>query len=58
MLHPARPRTAIEVLRATLADLEKMQDLSAEDPALVELKRHILRTIAELEVARIERSAA
>jgi hypothetical protein len=40
----------IEVLRATLKQLEQTEHLAADDRALGELKSSIARTIAELEL--------
>ncbi len=51
MVFPASS-TLVEVLRSTLKQLEKNEDLAADDPALAELKGSILRTIAELEVGK------
>ena len=51
-----RTPTVIEILQATLKELEKSEE--TETPAMVELRRHIIRTIAELKLATLERSAA
>ncbi len=44
----------IDILRATLRRSEQTQHISPDDPALRELKHSILRTIAELEIVRLE----
>ena len=41
-----------ELLRSTLKRLEQNEHLSPNDPALREIKNAILRSIAELELAR------
>lgn len=48
-------RDLIAILRDTLHRLEESS--GTDSPALVELKRKIVRTIAELEVAKAERSS-
>lgn len=47
----------IDLLRSTLRHLEQSEDLDPDDPALIEIKNHILRAIAELDVLHF-RSAA
>jgi hypothetical protein len=42
----------IDLLCSTLKQVEQMADLSPDDPALRELKRHILMIIAELEIEK------
>lgn len=42
----------IDLVRSTLATLEKVEDFSAHDAATKELKASLLRTLAELEVKR------
>lgn len=39
----------IELLRSTLTQLERAEDLDQNDPTVVEFKASILRSIAELE---------
>ena len=50
----------IEMLQATLRHLEQTQELSPDDPALLELKQSLVRIIAELEIIRLgqEKNAA
>jgi len=48
MDHPYS-RTIIEILRGTLGRLEKDSDFRQDDPAVVQLKRHILQSLAEFE---------
>ena len=45
-------RDLIEVLLSTLEQVERNQDLTADDPTLIELKRHIVRAIADLKAVR------
>jgi hypothetical protein len=47
----------VEILRSTLARVERSVDLSPDDPALAELRSLVLRLIAELEVAKARRAA-
>jgi hypothetical protein len=42
-------RNIIEILRNTLGRLEKDADFRQDDPAVVQLKRHILQSLAEFE---------
>jgi|ERR1700685_2646237 hypothetical protein len=42
-------RSVIEILRSTLSRLEKDSDFRQDDPAVVQLKRHILQSLAEFE---------
>jgi hypothetical protein len=51
------PSNLIEVLRKTLERLEEHEELNPNDPAVIELKRHLLRIIAELEIARLGKAA-
>jgi|HubBroStandDraft_4_1064222.scaffolds.fasta_scaffold09351_5 hypothetical protein len=48
----------IELLEETLKRLESVEALSPNDQALLELKRSIVRTIAELEILKQEKSDA
>jgi hypothetical protein len=48
MDHPYS-RSVIEILRSTLGRLEKDSDFHQDDPAVVQLKRHILQSLAEFE---------
>jgi hypothetical protein len=48
----------VELLQKTLKQVEEVEKLSPDDPALLQLKRHILRAIAELKVAQNGRSMA
>jgi len=54
----SRHPSMIEALRHTLLEIEKSEELDPGDPALAELKNSILRTIGELELKKMERSAA
>jgi hypothetical protein len=47
----------IELLQKTLRRVEEVEKLKPDDPALLRLKRHILRAIANLKVAQDERRA-
>ena len=47
-----------DLLRQTLDQLEKTQDLLRDDPALVELKRSLVTAIAELKIAKNGKSQA
>jgi hypothetical protein len=40
-------RSVIEILRSTLSRIEKDSDFRQNDPAVVQLKRHILQSLAE-----------
>jgi hypothetical protein len=42
-------RSVIEILRSTLSRLETDSDFRQDDPAVVQLKRHILQSLAEFE---------
>jgi hypothetical protein len=47
----ARPsRSLLEILRSTAEKVELNSDLASDDPAVVEFKRSIMLSIAELEV--------
>lgn len=46
----------VEVLRSTIAQVEQNADLHPDDPAIVELKSSIVRTVAELEIAKLQKS--
>jgi hypothetical protein len=46
----------VEVLRSTIAQVEQTADLRPDDPAIVELKSSIVRTVAELEIAKLQKS--
>jgi hypothetical protein len=48
MDHPYS-RSVIEILRSTLSRLETDSDFRQDDPAVVQLKRHILQSLAEFE---------
>ncbi len=39
----------IEILRSTLSRLEKDSDFPQDDPAVVQLKRHVIQSLAEFE---------
>jgi hypothetical protein len=55
MAHPYS-RSLVEILRSTLGKLEQGADFRQDDPAVAELKRHVVRAIAELEVAKASES--
>jgi hypothetical protein len=44
----------IDLLHSTLIDLEQADDLDRDDPAVVEFKASILRSIAELEAGNLK----
>jgi hypothetical protein len=46
----------VEVLRSTIVQVEQTADLRPDDPAIVELKNSIVRTVAELEIAKLQKS--
>lgn len=48
----AEPSRLIPIFQAALEELAKEERLKCDDPALVELKNSLARTIAELEMAR------
>ncbi len=48
MDHPYS-RNIIEILRSTLRRLEEDTDFPQDDPAVVQLRSHILQSLAELE---------
>jgi hypothetical protein len=43
------------VLQTTLQNLEQSAELRENDPSMLELKGTLIRTIAELEIARLQR---
>jgi hypothetical protein len=47
----------VDILRNTLQRLEETKDFRQDDSAVMELKRHIVRSIAELEVMKGSQSA-
>lgn len=51
-------RTIVEILLDTLVELENSRDYQPDDPNLIELKRTLVRTIAQLDLNRDERAAA
>lgn len=53
-----KPSPPIDVFRATLQRVEEESGLAPDDPSLLELKRILLKRIAELELTRTEISAA
>ena len=42
----------VTILRDTLRKLEKSSEALQDDPAMIEVKRQIIRTIADLEIAK------
>lgn len=53
-----RPKNLIELLSATLHDLEQSEELRQEDPAIHELRSSLVRAIAELSIQRTGKSSA
>lgn len=51
MGHPYS-RNIIEILRSTLRRLEEDADFPQDDPAVLNLKSHILQSLAELEAQK------
>lgn len=49
---PQFTRSLVEILSSTLQKLEETSDFRQDDLAVIELKRHIVRTIAELEITK------
>jgi hypothetical protein len=49
---PRSPNTVVEVLRSALMRIERTDEFDPNDPALSEVKRSILLSIAELEMRR------
>ncbi len=52
LTHGPFTRSLADILRSTLHKLEQTPDFRQEDPAVIELKRHIVRAIAELEISK------
>jgi hypothetical protein len=48
----ARPRNLIELLSATLQELEQCEELRDGDPAIHELRNSLVRAVAELLILR------
>ena len=46
----------LDILRSTLFRLQQTEEFQQDDPAVVELKRHIVRSISELEVLKTYQS--
>lgn len=53
---PHFTRSLAEILQSTLQRLEETSDLRQDDPAVIELKKHIVRAIAELEITKASHS--
>jgi hypothetical protein len=51
--HETSLRTLVTLLRSTLRHLEESEGIPPNDPAYLELKSSILRSIAELEIERL-----
>ena len=49
---PAASPQLVELLRSTLQRLEQLEGLRPDDPALQEVRRSILRSLAELECSK------
>ena len=52
-----RPRSLVEILRVTLHELERAEELREEDPAIHELKNSLVRAVAELSIQRARAAA-
>src|ERR1700688_4656868 len=50
LTHGPFTRSVADILRGTLLKLEQMPEFRQDNPAVIELKRHIVRSIAELEI--------
>ena len=50
-------RSIIEILRSTLSRLEDDSDFRQDDSSVVQLKRHILQSLAEFESQKNSRPA-
>ena len=48
--------TLVEVLRSTIVQVEQSADLRPDDPAIAELKSSIVRSVTELEIAKLQNS--
>jgi hypothetical protein len=46
----------VDVVRSTIIQVEQTADLSPDDPAIVELKSSIVRSVTELEIAKLQKS--
>jgi hypothetical protein len=57
MCQPSVP-DLIDLLQATLEHLKRNQNLSSDDPALLELKQTIVRALAELELVSPRKTEA
>ena len=51
------PPGIVGILRSTLRQLERELDFRQDDPAVIQLKKHIVQSIAELEVNRESHSS-
>jgi hypothetical protein len=49
-----RRPTLVETLRRTVEQIEEREKIHPDDPSLIELKRSVIRKIAELEIERRE----
>lgn len=49
-------RSLAEILRSTLQKLEETEDFRQDDTAVIELKKHIVRAIGELEITKAAHS--
>lgn len=52
------PKRLIEVLRATLLEVEETSGVPADDPSMAKLKSILVRRIADLEAERVVEEAA
>jgi hypothetical protein len=46
----------VDVVRSTIVQVEQTADLPPDDPAIVELKSSIVRSVTELEIAKFQKS--
>jgi hypothetical protein len=51
----AKSRQLREVIRVTVQQVEQTSGVAPDDPAIVELKHNVVRTVGELEVAKAKR---
>jgi hypothetical protein len=57
-MHPSSVLRLVDVLRATLAEVEQKSGVPADDPSFVNLKSILLRRIADLEIEHMAEEAA
>lgn len=54
---PSSPARTVEVLRATLLEVEQTSGVPADDPAMIKLKDILVRRIADVEAERAAEEA-